>query len=174
MLGATENGGSRLLCKQLDLQTLLPYDSRMLAAVELTDASATTEAHGFESALYSHHVPWNNSWASLEDYRTGVQNLVTVAAVGLTDTSAAAEAHGFDSALYTNHVPWNNCLADLEDCRTEVRNLVLQRRHHHVTVGTVGHHACRRFTRPCTRSSRLDVPKDHPGILNSFLRVLSR
>ena len=118
MLGATENGGSRLLCKQLDLQTLLPYDSRMLAAVELTDASATTEAHGFESALYSHHVPWNNSGAGLEDYRTGVQNLVTVAAVGLTDTSATAEAHGFESALYTNHVPWNNCLAELEGSKT--------------------------------------------------------
>ena len=55
-LGATEHGGSRLLCEQLDLQALSPYDSKMVAPVELADASATAEAHSFDSALYSHHV----------------------------------------------------------------------------------------------------------------------
>ena len=47
--GATEHGGSRLLCEKLDLQALSPYDSKMVAPAELADALATAEAHGFDS-----------------------------------------------------------------------------------------------------------------------------
>ena len=48
-LGATEHGGSRLLCEQLDLQALSPYDSKMVAPAELAAALATAEAHIFDS-----------------------------------------------------------------------------------------------------------------------------
>ena len=48
-LGATEHGGSRLLCEKLDLQALSPYDSKMVAPAELADALATAEAHCFDS-----------------------------------------------------------------------------------------------------------------------------
>ena len=47
--GATEHGGSRLLCERLDLQALSPYDSKMVAPAELADALATAEAHSFDS-----------------------------------------------------------------------------------------------------------------------------
>ena len=48
-LGATEHGGLRLLCEQLDLKALSPYDSKMVAPAELADASATAEAHRLDS-----------------------------------------------------------------------------------------------------------------------------
>ena len=48
-LRATEHGGSRLLCEQLDLQALSPYDRKMVAPAELADALATAEAHSFDS-----------------------------------------------------------------------------------------------------------------------------
>ena len=60
--------------------------------------------------------------------------------------------------------PWNYSLAGLADYRAGIQDLVLQKGHHHVTVGTVGHHASWRFARPRSRSSRLDFPEDHTGL----------
>ena len=47
--GATEHGGSRLLCEKLDLQALSPYDSKMVAPAELADALATADADSFDN-----------------------------------------------------------------------------------------------------------------------------
>ena len=45
---ATEHGGSRLHCEQLDLQELSACDSKMVAPAELA-VLATAEAHSFDS-----------------------------------------------------------------------------------------------------------------------------
>ena len=55
-LGATEHGSSRLLCEKLDLQALSPYDSKMVAPVELAAALATAEAHRFDSLGHAEEI----------------------------------------------------------------------------------------------------------------------